>query len=82
MSLSIVPSIISRRVVSNAGLHLSVAHDSTCFMTYFELYKVCLENAWAIGGAINQISSSSFEWWSSFICNVHVTVFRDVVWPL
>ena len=42
MRLSIVPSIRSRRVVSDGGLHLSVAHDLTCFMTFFELDKLCL----------------------------------------
>ena len=40
MRLSIVPSITSRRVVSNGGLHLSVAYDLTSFMTFFRFYKV------------------------------------------
>ena len=40
-----MPSFRSRRAVSNGGLHLSVAYDSTCFMRFFELYKLCLESA-------------------------------------
>ena len=44
--LPIVPSIRSRRAVSNGGPLLSVAYDLTCFMRLFECYKRCLENAW------------------------------------
>ena len=40
-----VPQIRSRRAVSNGGLLLSVAYDLTCFMRFFERYKLCLENA-------------------------------------
>ena len=45
MRLSIVPSIRSRRAVSNGGPLLSVAYDLTCFMRFFERYKRCLETA-------------------------------------
>ena len=45
MRLSIVPSIRSRRAVSDGGPLLSVAYDLTCFMRFFEGYKRCLENA-------------------------------------
>ena len=31
-----VPSLRSRRVVSNGGPHSSVAYDLSCFMTYFD----------------------------------------------
>ena len=37
MLIPIVPSIRSRRVVSNGGPHLAVAYGLTCFMTIFEL---------------------------------------------
>ena len=40
-----VPSIRSRRVVSDGGPHLSVAYDLTCFMTYFKIHKLYLKNA-------------------------------------
>ena len=36
-----MPSIRSRRVVSDGGLHLSVAYDLTCFTTFFALYESC-----------------------------------------
>ena len=36
MRLPMIPSIRSRRVMSNGGLHLSVAYELTCFMTYFD----------------------------------------------
>ena len=36
-----VPSIRSRRVVSDGGLHLSVAYDLPCFTTFFALYERC-----------------------------------------
>ena len=45
MLISIVQSIRSRRVVSNGGLHLSVGCDLTCFIRFFELYKLCLKSA-------------------------------------
>ena len=45
MRLSIVPSIRSRRAVSNGGLLLSVAYDLTCFMRFFELYKLSFKSA-------------------------------------
>ena len=41
-----VPSIRSRRVVSNGGPYFSVAYDLTSFITFFGLYKLCLRNAW------------------------------------
>ena len=41
----IAPCFRSRRAVSNGGTHLSVAYDSTCFMRFFELYKLCLKSA-------------------------------------
>ena len=37
-----VPSIRSHRVVSDSDLHLSVAYDVTCVITFFELCKLCL----------------------------------------
>ena len=40
MLISIVPSIRSRRAVSNGGPHLSEAYDLTCFMTLFGFYKL------------------------------------------
>ena len=45
MKLSVVPSIRSRRVVSNGGLHLSVAYDLTCFVMLVGLYKLGLKDA-------------------------------------
>ena len=39
-----VPSMQSRRVVSNGGPHLSVAYDLTCFMRFFGFEKTCLKN--------------------------------------
>ena len=45
MRLSIVPLVRSRRAVSDGGPLLSVAYDLTCFMRFFERYKLCLENA-------------------------------------
>ena len=45
MRLSTVPSIRSRRVVSNDGSYLSVAYDLTCFIKLFELYKLYLKKA-------------------------------------
>ena len=29
-------------------------------------------------GTMNQISSSTFEWWSPFVCSLLVALFRDV----
>ena len=31
--------------MSNGGPHLSVAYDLTCFVRFFELYKLCLKSA-------------------------------------
>ena len=31
----------------------------------------------AVNGTINQISSSSFGWWSSFVCSLHVALFHE-----
>ena len=31
----------------------------------------------AVNGTINQISSSSIEWWSSFVCSLHVALFHE-----
>ena len=31
---------------------------------------------------INQISSSSFEWWSSFVCSSGFDLFHDLFWTL
>ena len=44
--LPMVPSISARRVVSNASPHLFVAYDLTCFMTFFERYKLYLKHVW------------------------------------
>ena len=44
MKLSMIPSIRSRRVVSNGGPHVSVAYVLTFFVTFFELYKFYLQN--------------------------------------
>ena len=30
-----------------------------------------------VDGTINQISSSSFGWWSSFVCSLHVALFHE-----
>ena len=30
----------------------------------------------AVDSTINQISSSSFEWWSSFVCCLHIALFH------
>ena len=49
MRLRIAPCFRSRRAVSNGGLLLSVAYDLTCFMRFFERYKLCLKNAWLAG---------------------------------
>ena len=40
-----VPSIKSRRAVSNGGPHLSVAYDLTCFMTLSGFYKLRLKTS-------------------------------------
>ena len=45
MKLSMVPSIRSRRVVSNECPHLSVAYDLACFIRFFKRHNLCLENA-------------------------------------
>ena len=45
MRLSMVPSIRSRRAVSDGGPLLSVAYDLTCFTRVFESYTLCSENA-------------------------------------
>ena len=45
MLISIVPSIRFRRVVSNGGLHLSVAYDLTGFITFFGFYKLRLKTS-------------------------------------
>ena len=45
MRLWISPCFRSRRAVSNGGPHLSVAYDLTCFVRFFELYKLCLKSA-------------------------------------
>ena len=73
-----LPSIRSRRVVSNGGLRLSVAYDLTCLMTSFCLYKLCLKMMnEAVDGAINLISSSNFEWWHSFLCSLRCDMFHE-----
>ena len=33
-----------------------------------------------VDSAINQISSSSFEWWSSFVCSLRFDLFHEVFW--
>ena len=40
-----VPSIRSRRAVSNGGLLLPVAYDLTCFIRFFSFQKKCLKSA-------------------------------------
>ena len=42
--LSMVPSIRSRRVVSNGGPHLSEDYDLTCFTAIFVFCKYCWNN--------------------------------------
>ena len=89
MRLSMVPSIRSRRIVSNGGPHLSIAHGSTSFIQIFGIYKLCSEKCVsnkalkymydAVDGTINQISSSSFEWWSSFFRSLFLALLREVV---
>ena len=44
MRLSIAPLFRSRRAVSDGGPLLSVTYDLTCFIRFFESYKLCLEN--------------------------------------
>ena len=39
------PCFRSRRAVSNGGLLLSVTCGLTCFIRFFELYKLCLKSA-------------------------------------
>ena len=41
-----VPSIRSRRVVLNGGLHLSVVDDLTCSMTISMRLKLCSTTSW------------------------------------
>ena len=53
-----MPSIRSRRAVSNGGLLLSVAYDLTCFMRFFERYKLCLENG---GTAESELGEPGWE---------------------
>ena len=45
LSLLIAPCFRSRRAVSDDGLLLSGAYDLTCFIRFFEFYKLWLENA-------------------------------------
>ena len=45
MRLLIEVCLRSRRAVSNGGLLLSVAYDLTCFIRFFELYKLRLKSA-------------------------------------
>ena len=45
MRLSIVRLFRSRGAVSNSSLLLSAAYDLTCFIRFFELYKLCLKSA-------------------------------------
>ena len=45
MKLWIAPCFRSRRAVSDSGLLLSVAYDLTCFMSFFELYKLSFKSA-------------------------------------
>ena len=80
MKLWIAPSFRSRRAVSNGGLLLSVAYDLISFMTLFLFLETLTNNLIneAVDSTINQISSSSFEWWASFICSLLVALFRDV----
>ena len=33
-----------------------------------------------VNGTITQISSSSDEWWSSFVCSLHVALFHEGFW--
>ena len=66
-----VPSIRSCRVVSNGGLHLSVAHIKPCFKTLFACFNMFVQKVFlqrglkcmhaAVDGTINQISSSRVE---------------------
>ena len=73
-----VPSIRSRRVVSNGGHHLFVAYDLNCVHDVV-LDSIDFDRAninEAVDSTINQISSSSFEWWSSFVCSLLVALFR------
>ena len=61
--ISLVPSIRSRRAVSNGGPHLSVAYDLTCFTTVFCFWKKMFEKYMneAVDSTISQISSSCAE---------------------
>ena len=45
MKLWIAPCFRSRRAVPDGGLLLSGACDLTCFMRFFEVYKLCFKSA-------------------------------------
>ena len=55
MKLWIAPCFRSRRAVSDGGLLLSVAYDSTCLVTFFDFYgcmHACMDawrHAWMHG---------------------------------
>ena len=80
MRLSIVPSIRSRWAVSNGGPLLFVAYDLSFLLFLFgtssdDFGRLCVMNE-AVDSTINQIASSSFEWWSSFVCSLQFELFR------
>ena len=56
-----VPSIGSRRVVSNGGLHLSVAYDLTCFVNNLK-HGLNMVQVWSqLGLSSSQLGSSLSE---------------------
>ena len=58
MRLSMFPSIRSRRVVSNGGLHLSVAYDLTCFVNNLK-HGLNMVQTWSkLGLSLSQLGSS------------------------
>ena len=58
MTLSMVPSIRSRRVVSNGGPHLFVAYDLTCFVKNLK-YGLNMVQTWSkLGLSLSQLGSS------------------------
>ena len=77
MRLPIVPLFRSRRAVLNGGLLLSVAYDLTCFVDVLNfIMRECVNEA--VVSAIIPISSSSVEWWSSFVCCLRLDLFHAV----
>ena len=65
--------------MSKGGPLLSVAYNLTCLMRFLSLLYTLLRTSMneAVDGTINQISSSSFEWWSSSVCSLRLHLFHS-----